>query len=127
MPPHLLHLAQALTYRNFMGEIAPGAAQAKLRREIMAQGETSLGLPAPSVVASIHVKLASHTIDDMPPAADDLSLLVDVIAMRQGFTSRADAWRSIGIHPDRGRDLLARNAKAIDWPIWFTTFHAAFL
>jgi hypothetical protein len=29
-------------------------------------------------------------------------------------------WRSIGVNPSRGRDLLARNASALDWPIFFT-------
>lgn len=39
--------------------------------------------------------------------------------------SRADAWRHIGITPDRGRSLQARNAHSLDWPIWFTLRHAA--
>lgn len=70
-------------------------------------------------------RLKRITIADMPASPDDLSLLVDTIAMRWVYTSRAKAWLHIGINPNRGRSLLGQNSNAIDWPIWFTTRDAA--
>lgn len=77
------------------------------------------------LVAQEAARILRIHIDDMPPATDDVALLLDAIAFRIGATTRADAWRSIGINPNRGRDLLARNAQAVDWPIWFTLRTAA--
>jgi hypothetical protein len=119
------NLARALEYRARMHEVAAGAAQAKLRREIMEMPMTHAGLD--ERVNAIALRLRAYTIADMPPPVDDLSLLIDVIAMRHGYTARAEAWRHIGINPDRGRGLLGRNAEAIDWPIWFVSFNAAFV
>ena len=70
-------------------------------------------------------RIRAITMDHMPPDTDDVALLVDAICFRHGFTNRADAWRAAGINPNRGRDLLARNATAVDWPIWFTLRHTA--
>lgn len=114
-PSDLEHLARAVAYRAAMGSVAPGRAQAALRVSIMAQ--------PPAItddVAAAYRRIMAREVDDMPPTADDLSLLVDTIAMRHGLHARADAWRIVGINPDRGRDLLTRSASAIDWPIWYT-------
>jgi hypothetical protein len=117
------YLARAIAYRVDKDLVAAGAAQGALRRDIMARPPTEHEVSA----ARHHFhRLMNKRIEDMPPGPDDLSLLVDTICMRRGFTARADAWRSIGISPDRGRELLARNKHAIDWPIWKTARDAAF-
>ena len=117
-------LALAMAYRAAMGDTGPGAAQAALRKAIM----QAKAPPQPTAdeCDATFIRLRAYTIADMPPPVGDLSLLIDVIAMRHGYTARAEAWRHIGINPDRGRGLLGRNAEAIDWPIWFTASSAAF-
>ena len=64
--------------------------------------------------------------DDMPPPTHLVSLLLETASQREGGIPRAAVWRAIGIKPNRGRDLLARNAQAVDWPIWFTLREFAF-
>ncbi len=117
-------LAEALIYRARMSDTPRGNAQAALRREIM-QGDRSLHPSTLQEAKAAHARLMACRIEDMPPAVEDLSLLIDVIAMRHGCSARADAWRLVGINPNRGRSLLGQNAGAIDWPIWFTCRHAA--
>ena len=117
-------LAQALVYRARMSDTPRGNAQAALRRAIM-QGDRSFTASAVNEAKEAHARLMACRIEDMPPSIEDLSLLIDVIAMRHGFSARADAWRLVGINPNRGRSLLGQNAGAIDWPIWFTCRHAA--
>lgn len=118
------HVARALIYGQREDSATPGAGKATLRREIMAH-------PHPlSVIATLGasqaiVRLEAAGIEDMPPDTSDVILLLDTIAFRHGYVSRADAWRHIGITPDRGRSLQARNAHSLDWPIWFTLRHAA--
>jgi hypothetical protein len=119
---HALRLAMA--YRAAMGDKGPGAAQAVLRKAIM-QAKTPWTSPTADECDANFARLMAYTIADMPPPVDDLSLLIDVIAMRHGYTARADAWRHIGINPNRGRSLLGQNAGAIDWPIWFCARQAA--
>lgn len=118
----LIDLARAMRYRRDMWAEgnAPGSAQAALRNRIMAMPVEELGEDLMREAAREAGRLAELEPSDMPATVDDLALLIDTIAMRHGFTARADAWREIGINPNRGRDLLARNAKAIDWPIFFT-------
>lgn len=119
-PSDLEHLARAVAYRAAMATVAPGRAQVALRTSILAQ--------PPAItddVAASYKRIMARGVEDMPPTADDLSLLIDTIAMRHGLHARADAWRIVGIGPDRGRDLLTRSAGAIDWPIWFVCRHAA--
>ena len=114
------HIARAMAYRALAHTRAPGRAQAELRRTIM--------LMEPAItdeVVKAWKRITRRTMDDMPPGSDDVSLLIDAIAMRHGMTDRASAWRACGINPDRGRDLLARSAQAVDWPLWFTIRHTA--
>lgn len=117
-------LQRAMAYRARMGDTAPGAAQAALRKAIM-QADDPFCMPTRHAAVDEWDRLRRIRIDGMPPPADDLSLLIDTIAMRHGYTSRADAWRHIGINPNRGRSLLGQNAQAIDWPIWFCAREAA--
>lgn len=117
-------LACAMAYRSRMGGTAPGAAQAALRRAILGS-IGPLGTPTPEAIGAELRRLCAIGIPDMPVDADDLSLLIDTICMRRGYTSRADAWRHIGISPNTGRSLLGQNAQAINWPIWKTARDAA--
>lgn len=112
-------LARAMIYRSrmWLDGTYPGRGQSSLRQELMAMDLTDAERDE---ATAARTRLMSMRIEDMPATADDLALLIDTIAMRHGYTTRADAWRHIGINPNRGRDLLARNANAIDWPIWFT-------
>lgn len=114
------HLARAIAYRALSHTRAPGRAQAELRRTIMA-------FPASITdeVVQAWTRITNVTLDDMPPSPDDVSLLVDAIAMRHSLTDRASAWRMCGINPDRGRDLLTRTANSVDWPIWFILRYTA--
>jgi hypothetical protein len=109
-----------------MGDAGPGAAQAGLRGRIMADhNPLGIGKPTQMAVLEEYIRLMGLPIGAMPPPVEYLSLLIDVIAMRHGYTARADAWRHIGINPNRGRSLLGQNAQAIDWPIWKTARDAA--
>jgi hypothetical protein len=119
-----LALQRAMAYRAKMATIAPGAAQAALRKAIMGSDDTS-GMPTRYAAVDEATRLRRIHIADMPPPVDDLSLLIDTIAMRHGYTARADSWRHIGINPNRGRSLLGQNAQAIDWPVWKTARDAA--
>lgn len=123
MKPGLAALARALAYRAMKDGEPPGHAQANLRERILSN--TKILDVTPPRVEEAYRRLMAITIADMPPDTDDVSLLLDALAMRIGATKRADAWRSIGINPNRGRDLLARNAEAVDWPIWYTLRAAA--
>ena len=116
------HVARALIYGQREDSATPGAGKATLRREIMAAPEPRLGS---TDALQIIRRLESAGIEDMPPETSDVILLLDTIAFRHGYTSRADAWRHIGITSDRGRSLQARNAHSLDWPIWFCLRHAA--
>lgn len=119
----LAALARALAYQALKDGEAPGRAQAALRERIL--GNTRILDVVPPRVEEAHRRLMAVMQDDMPPGTDDVALLLDTLAMRIGATSRADAWRHIGINPHRGRDLLARRADAVDWPVWYTMRQAA--
>lgn len=111
------HLARAMIFRRQMKDSPPAMHMRELRNRII------IGPVSPDQIAvARNMAQALMTVrqGDMPADPDDLALLIDCIAMRYGMTSRADAWRKIGINPNRGRDLFARNSSAIDWPIWFT-------
>ena len=110
----LIALSRALTYRERMSHTAPGTELAALRAVIMQQGADL------DRATGARDRLVAIRLADMPPATDDLALLLDTLAFRIGAHSRADAWRAIGISPNRGRDLLARNAHGVDWPVWRT-------
>lgn len=118
----LIHLARAMHYQSKMWAdgAAPGKGQASLRQLTLEMTEGDIGQIAMKKAAATRDRLMSITIPDMPASSDDLALLIDTIAFRFGYFARADAWRHIGINPNRGRDLLGRGAGAIDWPIWFT-------
>lgn len=117
MNPGLAAVARALAYRAIKDGEAPGRGQAALRERIL--GNTKVLDVVPPRVEEAYARLMAISIKDMPPSTDDVSLLLDALAMRIGATNRADAWRAVGINPNRGRDLLARNAEAVDWPIWW--------
>ena len=111
----LTALAHALAYHESKDSAAPGAGQVALRVTI-AHGD----IANPDRAKAEMRRLKAIDIADMPPATGDVALLLDALAFRAGAISRADAWRAIGISSGRGRDLLARNAGAVDWPIWRT-------
>lgn len=115
------HLARAQAYRVLSRDTAPGHAQAELRRVILA----SPAAITDETVAAWH-RIRAVTVDTMPPDTDDLSLMLDAVAMRHGFTDRASAWRACGIHPDKGREYLsARGRHAVTWPIWIALYVAS--
>src|SRR5690606_9497778 len=102
-------------------EHPPGRGQVHLRADV------STG-PEASYIDDAHPemrRLLAITISDMPADPDDASLLLDAVSFRHCLPSRADAWRHVGIDPERGRRLLTRNKNALDWPIFFTLRHAA--
>ena len=60
-----------------------------------------------------------------PAPTDLVAILLETLSQRLGGSGHAAAWRSIGINPNRGRDLLARSSRNVDWPIWKTLRDAA--
>ena len=124
MPISLENLALAFEYAELRGQHAPGTAQAKLRRDILARRDEAIEARAIDARRE-RDRLMAIQIEDMPPDTDDVALLLDTIAFRLGETTRAAAWRACGINPDRGRGLLARSAHAVDWPIFHTIRHTA--
>lgn len=115
------HLARALVIRAIsqdQSEETVGAALAVLR------GDTMIGAhddhPAARHADGIRDEIMAVTIADMPPSSDLVAILLETLSQRLGGVSRADAWRAIGVNPNRGRGLLGRNAQAVDWPIWYT-------
>lgn len=113
---------KALRFQAERVGLPMGHTLAELRARIAADPMSDYG----EVTARDEIdRIKAITMDHMPPETDDVALLVDAICFRLGYTNRADAWRAAGINPNRGRDLLARNARAVDWPIWFTLRHTA--
>lgn len=120
--PAIAHLARAQAYLDAKDTAAPGHAQAALRERIILgpvsqDAQRSAGETARRIMAL--------GIADMPPATEDVALLLDTLAMRRGLTKRADAWARIGIKQTRGKEFMSRNWRAVDWPIWKTLRDAA--
>jgi hypothetical protein len=121
-------LAQALIIHALRGghgsEAAMnGAALAALRSDVLIGAHADN--PAAAEEDDIHDRIMAIGIQDMPPPTDLVALLLDALSQRLDGCSRAEAWRSIGINPNRGRDLIARNSHALDWPVWKTLRDAA--
>lgn len=124
----IARLHMALRFKAERVGVSPGHALAELRTRIAREmDDADNRLPAArfQMVYDIAERLLRYSPADMPPPTDDVALVLDAICFRHGYTVRADAWRHIGINPNRGRDLLARSSGAVDWPIWFTMRHAA--
>ena len=114
-------MALALAFRAQKDEHAPGSALAVLRTSLAAQADELLAAGEKLAEAAEEIaRLRRVDLNDMPPDTDDVVLLLDALTFRIGATARADAWRHIGVTPNRGREFLARNAQAVDWPIWYT-------
>lgn len=75
--------------------------------------------PATHSAQTAHDRIMGVTVSDMPADPDMIGVLLETLSQRLGGVSRADCWRHIGVNPNRGRDLLARSANALDWPIFF--------
>lgn len=120
-------IGQALVIRQLRmsGDGPPmnGAALAVLRADVLTgeHAEHPAGLEARLMME----RIMALGVDDMPPPTDLVGLLVETLSQRLGGHGHAAAWRSIGINPNRGRDLLARSAGNVNWPIWKTLRDAA--
>lgn len=128
MAPDLTHLSRALAIRAIShgsDEQMNGAALAVVRADALI-GEYDRE-PATQFAQETYDRLMATTPAEMPADPDDIAILLEAMSQRLGGVSRAMVWRSIGINPNRGRDLLARNASALDWPIFFTLRSAALL
>lgn len=122
----LTALHMAMRFRAERGETPAGMATQALRLRIAEETDIS-PLPAArlDLVKREAARLLSYSVADMPPTSDDIALLLDTLVFAMGETSRAAAWRHIGIKPRQGDDLIVRNRKSVDWPIWFTLRHYA--
>ena len=120
-------LARALVVRA-ISRSAPehhrGAALAVLRADVF-NGTDHADHPAAIGAAAIRSEIMALTTADMPPSTDLVAILLETLAQRIGGVSHAIAWQSIGINANRGRDLMARSAGAVDWPVWKTLRDAA--
>ena len=122
----LTHISRALAIRAISrgsDEAMNGAALATVRADALG-GEYDRE-PATQFARETYDRLMATTPAEMPADPDDVAILLETLSQRLGGVSRAMAWRSIGINPNRGRDLLTRNASALDWPIFFTLRAAA--
>lgn len=123
---NLSALHMALRFRAERGETPAGNAMASLRVRIASETDVQPLPEARLVLIQREAdRLLRLNLDDMPPSADDVALLVDTLVFALGETSRAAAWRHIGIKPQSGADLIGRNRASVNWPIWFTLRHAA--
>ena len=121
LDPAMDHIARAQAYRALSRDTAPGHAQATLRTVIL----NSAAAITDDTLTAWH-RIRAVTEAHMPPDPDDLSLMLDAVAMRCGYTSRSAAWHRCGIHPDKGREYLsARGRHAVTWPIWLTLYVTA--
>jgi len=122
----LSNLSRAMKFAIKRESTAPGTAQAKLRRDLAETPIPDEHQNGYSPTGIMFDRIMGIGIDEMPPEVDLVALVLDTLVFRLGSTNRADAWRRIGVNPNRGRDLLARNHNAFDWPLWFTLREAAF-
>ena len=121
-----IYLAQALIIRALARDPERpliGAPLAALRRQVAA-GEHA-GHPAAETAEAVRQQIMSLGIADMPPPTDLVATLLETLSQRLGGYGHNAAWSVIGIKGNRGRDLLARSAGAVDWPIWKTLRDAA--
>lgn len=102
-----------------------GAALVALRRDALTGAYD--GHPATADGDVYGRLIMAIDVPDMPPATDLVVVLLETLSQRLGGVSRAQTWRSIGVNSNRGRDLLARNAEAVDWPTWKVLRDAALL
>lgn len=122
----LANLSRALAIRaisNDGDETMNGAALAVLRADALIGAHDDH--PAAREAQAARDRLMALTPAEMPADPDMVGLLLETLSQRLGGVSRADCWRHIGVNPNRGRDLLTRNANALDWPIFFTLRSAA--
>lgn len=117
LPP----LAQALVIRalrEIEGGVVSGAQLVSIRRSVLAGAHDKH--PEAARHKAERARLMAVRKENMPPASDDVWLMVETLSQRLGAAGHAEAWREIGISPRTGRGLLARNADNVTWPIWFT-------
>ena len=117
-------LRQALIIQALKEESGPinGAALAVLRAEVLTGRHDEVATADPEIERD---RLMAIELEAMPPETDDVALLLETLSQRLGGLGYAAAWRSVGVNPNRGRGFLARNAAAVDWPIWKTLRDAA--
>ena len=105
----------ALAFRHWLGNSGTsGAAAVKRRKQLIEMDWDADTDTKPALIALGSIAAQ----EEMPPPTDLVSLTIDIVAFRIEATGRAEAWRSIGIQPNTGRDLMARNAGAVHWPTW---------
>ena len=123
MTPLALYTEALMAAVEFQTRRDPDAPRrdVTLRREIAAESEhLTLSSEGHAAAYDLVTRLRAMAPAGMPPDPNDTALLLDTIAFRYGFETRADTWRALGIHPDRGRDMLGRGRAHMDWPVWFT-------
>lgn len=121
MTDSLTHLARALVIRSISSggdEHMNGARLAVLRADALIGSHDDH--PATRDAQTAYDRIMAVKAGDMPADPDMIGVLLETLSQRLGGVSRADCWREIGVNPHRGRDLLSRNAHALDWPIFFT-------
>lgn len=117
-------LAQALVIRSLRGDPPAHGAELLALRMAVLDGEYN-DHPAINSQRAVRRRLLAIGLDDMPPDTDDVALLLETLSQLLGGVGHAQAWESIGVGKSRGRGLLARNQRAVDWPIWKTLRDAA--
>lgn len=65
------------------------------------------------------------SITDMPPAPDDVWVMIEMLSFRLGSSGVRGAWAAIGVNQRTGEGYL-RNTNGITWPVWKTLRDAAF-
>tara|TARA_R110000744_G_scaffold44544_4_gene99304 strand:- start:638 stop:1054 length:417 start_codon:yes stop_codon:yes gene_type:complete len=129
-PTRLSMMAQAMVVRAVRKEAVDqgrpalrGAALVSLRRAVAAGSYDSH--PAADAYRSERRRISRLKIEDMPPAPEDVWLLVETISQANGIIGQAGAWAKIGVSENRGREYLTRASGSVDWPVWFALRHTA--
>lgn len=121
----LAPLAQALVIMDLRAAppVARGAKLVAIRRAVAAG--THDENPAGARYRGERRRLLSLTVAHMPPAREDLWLLIEAASQRIGQSGHSAAWERIGVTATRGREYLTRSHDRVDWPVWFTLRHLA--
>lgn len=117
-----LHQALIIRALRANSRTIHGAALAALRVDVIAGKHADTEIEDP---AAERARLMAIDLSAMPPETDDVALLLETLSQRLDGAGYAAAWRCIGVKPNRGRDMLARHPRAVDWPIWKTLRDAA--
>ena len=104
------------------GEKAYGLKRTNIRKTAYDHNTNGAPLSSTNRVKMLikYRQIMSKTVASMPPPTNLVELLLEMIVLQVDGRNNETAWAAIGIKQDRGKGLLSKNARAVDWPIWKT-------